>query len=202
MTIKTLTGIAAATFTTVVLLVLTAAAAVLAGSQVLACAPGLTTTAAGASTQAPTGDPVADTSAVAGCADGGRVLARAATWLTAWSGGPVPYESSTDPATWFAGYRRDCSGFASMALGLPGPGLDTTALASQSTPIPKAALRAGDLLINPAAGPAGHVVVFERWANPAMTSYMAYEQSGDGGTHHRVIPYPYFGGYPMAPYRL
>ena len=47
------------------------------------------------------------------------VLARAETWLTAWNGGPVPYLSSTDPATWFQGYRRDCSGYASMALGLP-----------------------------------------------------------------------------------
>jgi hypothetical protein len=35
-----------------------------------------------------------------------------------------------------------------------------------------------------------------------MSSYVGYEQSGDGGTHHRVLPYPYFGGYPMSPYRL
>jgi hypothetical protein len=32
--------------------------------------------------------------------------------------------------------------------------------------------------------------------------YLGFEQSGDGGTHHRTIPYPYFGGYPMSPYRL
>ena len=57
-----------------------------------------------------------------GCGDGTAVLAHAATWLTAWGGGPVPYLSSSDPATWFHGYRRDCSGYASMALGLPGPG--------------------------------------------------------------------------------
>jgi len=35
-----------------------------------------------------------------------------------------------------------------------------------------------------------------------MTSYIGYEQAGDGGTHHRTIPYPYFGGYRMNPYRL
>jgi hypothetical protein len=35
-----------------------------------------------------------------------------------------------------------------------------------------------------------------------MDSYVGYEQSGDGGTHHRAIPYAYFGGYPMSPYRL
>jgi hypothetical protein len=127
------------------------------------------------------------------------VLARAATWLTAWGGGPVPYLSSSDPATWFHGYRRDCSGYASMALGLHGPGLTAAGLAARASPIPKADLRAGDLLINPAPDLAGHVVIFDHWTDATMTSYMGYEQSGDGGTHHRVIPYPYFGGYPMGP---
>jgi hypothetical protein len=130
------------------------------------------------------------------------VLARAATWLTAWGGGPVPYLSSPDPATWFDGYRRDCSGYASMALGLTGPGLDTSGLATRSTPIQKTDLRPGDLLINAAPGNAGHVVIFDRWADATMSSYVGYEQSGDTGTHHRVIPYPYFGGYPMSPYRF
>jgi hypothetical protein len=109
--------------------------------------------------------------------------------------------SSNDPSTWFGGYRRDCSGYASMALGLPGPGLDTPALAADSAPIPKAELYTGDLLINRATGPAGHVVIFDRWTDPAMSRYLGYEQAGDGGTHHRVIPYPYFGSYPMSPYR-
>jgi hypothetical protein len=136
-----------------------------------------------------------------GCLRGEAVLARAATWLTAWGGGPVPYLSSADPTTWFGGYRRDCSGYASMALGLVGPGLDAAALATGSTPIPKTALRAGDLLINAAPDNGGHVVIFDHWTDQAMTSYIGYEQSGDGGTHHRVIPYPYFGGYPMSPYR-
>jgi hypothetical protein len=87
-------------------------------------------------------------SEAAGCVAGEAVLARAATWLTAWNGGRVPYLSSTDPTTWFGGYRRDCSGYASMALGLPGPGLDTSVLAVRATPILKADLSAGDLLIN------------------------------------------------------
>jgi hypothetical protein len=89
-----------------------------------------------------------------------------------------------------------------MALGLPGPGLDTMALAAHATPIQKTDLRAGDLLINPAPGGAGHVVIFDQWADTTMDAYVGYEQSGDGGTHHRVIPYEYFGGYPMSPYRL
>ncbi len=138
-----------------------------------------------------------------GCVAGTAVLARAGLWLTAWDGGPVPYLSSADPTTWFNGYRRDCSGYASMALGLPGPGLDTPGLAAGSTPIQKADLRAGDLLINAAPGQAGHVVIFDQWTDATMTSYVGYEQSGDGGTHHRVIPYPYFDGDPqMRPYRF
>jgi hypothetical protein len=136
-----------------------------------------------------------------GCLPGHVVLARAATWLTAWQGGPVPYSMSTDPATWFGGYRRDCSGYASMALGLPGPGLNTAGLAARSTLIAKSDLAPGDLLINPAPGGAGHVVIFQGWVDASTTSYLGYEQSGDGGTHRRVIPYPYFGAEPMNPYR-
>jgi hypothetical protein len=143
----------------------------------------------------------ATASADAACAAGEAVLARAATWLTAWNGKPVPYLSSADPATWFQGYRRDCSGYASMALGLPGPGLDSARLAARGTPIPKTDLQAGDLLINPAPDLAGHVVIFDHWTDPTMTSYVGYEQAGDGGTWHRTIPYPYFGGYQMKPYR-
>jgi hypothetical protein len=135
------------------------------------------------------------------CAGGTAVLLRAASWLTAWKGGPVPYLSSGDPSSWFGGYRRDCSGYASMALGLPGPGLSTTDLAARATPLPKPALRPGDLLIQPAPDLAGHVAIFDHWTDSKMTSYIGYEQSGDGGTHHRVIPYPYFDGYQMSPYR-
>jgi hypothetical protein len=146
--------------------------------------------------------PGASASGVGGCGDGIAVLARAATWLTGWGGGPVPYLSSSDPATWLNGYRRDCSGYASMALGLPGPGLSSAGLAARATPIQKAQLRAGDLLINPAPDLAGHVVIFDHWTDATMASYMGYEQSGDGGTHHRIIPYPYFGNYSMSPYGL
>jgi hypothetical protein len=144
----------------------------------------------------------ATASVVGSCASGEAVLARAAAWLTAWNGGPVPYVSSADPTTWFQGYRRDCSGYASMALGLPGPGLDTAGLAARATPIPKTGLQAGDLLINPGQDLVGHVVIFERWVDAGMTRYLGYEQAGDGGAHHRVIPYPYFGNYFMQAYRF
>jgi cell wall-associated NlpC family hydrolase len=129
------------------------------------------------------------------------VFVRAASWLSAWHGGPVPYLSSSDPGTWFNGYRRDCSGYVSMALGLSGPGLDTGQLAARSQPITKSNLTAGDLLINPTPGGAGHVVIFDHWTDSTMSAYVGYEESGGSGTHHRIIPYPYFGTYQMSPYR-
>jgi hypothetical protein len=129
-------------------------------------------------------------------------LLRAETWLTAWNGGPVPYSANTDPSTYFGGYRRDCSGFASMALGLPSPGLNTAGLAARSQPLTKADLQAGDLLINPAPGGKGHVVIFDRWTDASMTAYLGYEQAGSGGTYHRRIPWPYYGTYHLDPYRL
>ena len=137
-----------------------------------------------------------------GCVEAATVFRRAQSWLTAWSGGPVPYLSSGDPEDWFQGYRRDCSGYVSMALGLQGPGLNTSGLAARSTMITKQELRPGDLLINTAPDLRGHVVLFERWADTSQTRYHGYEQSGSGGTHHRTIPYPYFGDYPMVPYRF
>lgn len=201
---KALIGIVAAALTSVLFLGAAAGGAMLVTGDTSPCigtAPTGTVETSPTSGQPPT-SPTADTSQIDGCADGPAALARAARWLTAWNGGPVPYLSSTDPATWFNGYRRDCSGYASMALGLPGPGLNTALLAARSNPLQQTELRPGDLLINPADGPAGHVVIFEQWANPAMTSYVGYEQSGDAGTHHRLIPYPYFGAYSMSPYHF
>ena len=135
------------------------------------------------------------------CADSNAVFARAKTWLTAWSGGPVPYLSSNAPGALFQGYRRDCSGYVSMALGLPGPGLTTVEFARRSTGIAKAELRPGDLMINPDTDLRGHVVLFAGWTDSSMTSYFGYEQTGSGGTHYRKIPYSYFGTYSMSPYR-
>src|SRR3569833_4101370 len=66
-------------------------------------------------------------------------------------------------------------------------GLATGGLAARSTPMSKAELRAGDLLLNLAPGRAGHVVIFDHWTDVSMTGYVGYEQSLDGGTHHRTF---------------
>ncbi|NMO57889.1 NlpC/P60 family protein [Actinoplanes sp. TBRC 11911] len=136
------------------------------------------------------------------CVEASAVFHRAQLWLTAWRGGPVPYLSSNVPGDLFGGYRRDCSGYVSMALGLQGPGMTTVELAQRSTMIGKSQLRPGDLMINPDTDLRGHVVLFAGWVDASMASYYGYEQSGDGGTHFRKIPYPYFGSYPMSPHRL
>lgn len=138
----------------------------------------------------------------ASCVEPSAIFARARSWLTAWAGGPVPYLSSNAPGDLFRGYRRDCSGYVSMAIGLPRPGLNTIQLAQRLTVIAKTELKPGDLMIKPDTNLNGHVVLFAGWTDASMNSYFGYEQSGDGGTHYRKIPYPYFGAYSMMPYRL
>lgn len=135
--------------------------------------------------------------------DRASALARAATWLTASGGGPVPYSQSA----YLNGYRTDCSGYVSMALGLdPGDygGPNTVGLTASSItrPISTSELAAGDLLID-ATGDSNtrHVVMFEAWTDSSHTSYMSYEQSGDGGTHHRTHNYGLTSGSEYSPYR-
>ncbi|MEO3811464.1 hypothetical protein ABGB17_20930 [Sphaerisporangium sp. B11E5] len=147
--------------------------------------------------------------AVAGAAHSGHaaaadvsrqsVIDRAKTWNP---GTPqrVPYSQSK----YHNGYRTDCSGYASMALGLKAPGPNTVALASPSisSPIAMSALLPGDLVID-AIGDSNsrHVVIFEQWANPGHTSYWAYEQRGGYGTDHRVLTYGLNAGSQFRAYR-
>ncbi|MFI6765834.1 hypothetical protein [Streptomyces sp. NPDC050355] len=132
-----------------------------------------------------------------------EALNRAATWLTADNGAQVPYSQAK---VWKDGYRQDCSGYASMALGLPTPGTNTVGLAtnrSLTRPISLGELKPGDLLID-AAGDNNnrHVVIFEKWNNDAHSSYTAYEQRGDHGTDHRTLTYGLPGGdAEFTPYR-
>jgi hypothetical protein len=39
--------------------------------------------------------------------------------------------------------------------------------------------------------PPGTSLFFEAWTDETKASYLGYEQSADGGIHHRVIPFPY-----------
>ncbi|QIY56435.1 hypothetical protein HEP86_20270 [Streptomyces sp. RPA4-5] len=132
-----------------------------------------------------------------------EMLNRAATWLTANNGAQVPYSQAK---VWKDGYRQDCSGYVSMALGLPTPGTNTVGLATNrgiTRPVSLGELKPGDLLID-ASGDNNtrHVVIFEKWNNDAHSSYTAYEQRGDHGTDHRTLTYGLPGGdAEFKPYR-
>ncbi|MEV7783303.1 hypothetical protein [Kitasatospora sp. NPDC088351] len=118
-----------------------------------------------------------------------QVLARADTWV----GKNLVYNGSGA----FQGYRTDCSGYASMAWKLGTPGLDTTSFVPGGVASwlgSKNDLKPGDALLNNAAGLAGHIVIFDQWADSDHNSYIGYEFTGSG-VHHRTIPYPYFSGH-------
>jgi hypothetical protein len=116
-----------------------------------------------------------------------KVIANAKTWHPHTSS-RVPYSQSKT----HGGYRTDCSGYASMALALGKPGLNTVGLAKSSvtTRIKMSQLKQGDLVID-ATGTSStrHVVIFEKWANSKHTAYWEYEQRGSYGTDHRTRTY-------------
>jgi len=94
-------------------------------------------------------------------------------------------------------WRRDCSGFISMALKLGPTGLsapNTTALAGStySSGISKANLKAGDYLVDPG----NHAVLFEKWANTAHTQFWLYEESNPTtDMEHRIASLSTYSGY-------
>ncbi len=117
-----------------------------------------------------------------------NVITRAQTWLAANNGNGVPYSQTA----YYGGYRTDCSGYASMALGYAKPGTNTVGLASTtySKRIAMANLLKGDLVIDAiGTNTSRHVVIFEKWANTAHTSYWSYEQRGTYGTSHMTHSY-------------
>ncbi|MFD6958382.1 peptidoglycan-binding protein [Streptomyces venezuelae] len=124
-----------------------------------------------------------------------QIINRAQTWVNA----RVPYSMST----YYQGYRKDCSGYVSMAWGL-GSNQWTGSLAAYGVRISKSQLKPGDMLLfhNPANPGAGsHVVLFGGWANSSKTQYVAYEQTRPH-TVKRTTPYAYWnnsGSY--IPYR-
>ncbi|MFF4578843.1 hypothetical protein [Streptomyces sp. NPDC001389] len=119
-----------------------------------------------------------------------QVLARAKTWLTADNGRPVPYSQNK---RWKDGYRQDCSGYVSMALGLAKPGPNTVSLKNDgfTRRIAMKDLAPGDLVIKANSNSADqrHVVIFDGWADRAHTAYRSYEQAGGVGTRWKRHSY-------------
>ncbi|MEE1939445.1 hypothetical protein V1L54_08450 [Streptomyces sp. TRM 70361] len=119
-----------------------------------------------------------------------RVLERARTWLTADNGRPVPYSQNR---YWSDGYRQDCSGYASMALGLPAPGPNTVKLRNDgwTRRIAMHELAPGDLVIKADSNDPDqrHVVIFDGWVDGSRTAYNSYEQAGGAGTRWKRHSY-------------
>ncbi|WEV27622.1 peptidoglycan-binding protein [Streptomyces sp. 71268] len=114
------------------------------------------------------------------------ILARAQRWVDQ----RVPYSMGGYAAD---GYRRDCSGFISMAWNL-GSNQWTGSLPAFAVRISKSQLEPGDMLLfhnaaNPTAG--SHVTLFGGWVDTARTRYIAYEQTRPH-TVKRSTPYAYW----------
>jgi hypothetical protein len=131
-----------------------------------------------------------------------RFIRRGVTRAQSWVDAHVPYSQSDTYTNRFGTYRRDCSGYVSMAWALPSS-YTTATLPRVSYAVTRTQLRRGDLLLHLATrGTAGHVVLFDSWADAGHSTYVAYEETpGSGATRH-TIPYPYWGGHgTYAPYR-
>ncbi|MEZ0114575.1 hypothetical protein ABH920_008610 [Catenulispora sp. EB89] len=145
----------------------------------------------------------ADQSTPDGEISGCMAATRAMSWVNANNGNGVIYDQgATFNSPDGVPYRTDCSGFVSMALHLTPTGLSAFVTgdmyeANGFQDVAKDSLQQGDILDNPSAGDAGHVVMFDHWTDSTHTSYWGFEQhgpSGSYGTSYHVIPYPYFSG--------
>ncbi|MFI1168058.1 VCBS repeat-containing protein, partial [Streptomyces sp. NPDC020801] len=116
-----------------------------------------------------------------------EVIERAKSWV----GKGLDYSGSDS----YQGYRTDCSGYVSMAWHLSDSETTDTFIPNGVAEwISKDDLKPGDVLLNDASGPHGHVVLFESWTSSAHDEYSGYEFT-PSGVHHRNIPYPYSPGY-------
>ncbi|MGH3662854.1 MAG: hypothetical protein ACRDT8_14445 [Micromonosporaceae bacterium] len=97
-------------------------------------------------------------------------------------------------------YRRDCSGYVSMAWHIKPTGLSapwTGSLPNRSTAKSKANLKRGDILLDPG----NHVVIFHKWANAAHTEFWLFEQSNPTtDMNHRQASLSSFSGFTARRY--
>jgi hypothetical protein len=125
-----------------------------------------------------------------------KIINRAKVWVAA----KVPYSMND---YWSDGYRQDCSGYVSMAWGLPGNEW-TGSLDQFGVKITKNELQPGDILLyhnpdNPEQG--SHVVIFGGWTDYTHTSYTVYEQTPPHA-RSQATPYPYWNNADKyVPYR-
>ncbi|WP_320782184.1 peptidoglycan-binding protein [Streptomyces sp. CRN 30] len=125
-----------------------------------------------------------------------EIIERAKKWVAE----KVPYSMT---AYWSDGYRQDCSGYVSMAWGLPANEW-TGSLGKFSDRITKDELQPGDILLfhnqaDPEKG--SHVVIFGGWTDQTRNAYTAYEQTPPN-TRRKDTPYAYWNNSSKyLPYR-
>lgn len=110
-----------------------------------------------------------------------EVISRAKYWFDtrhSFTYSMTAYHRDPDSASDL--YRKDCSGLVSMALHLT-TSLGTVTLPSVGVKIARTDMQPGDftgILGRGTAGPAGHVRLFERWADRRAGTYWAYDFGG------------------------
>lgn len=89
-------------------------------------------------------------------------------------------------------WRRDCSGFVSMAWRIKGTaennyGRNTGTLPAIAPAIPYSSLLRGDILNDPDGGPgySAHVVMFDGWVGAVGGDFFIIEENGDLGAVRR-----------------
>lgn len=123
---------------------------------------------------------------VAAAPDAARraVIERALKWI---DDGVLYSQSATHE-----GYRRDCSGFVSMAWGLAKPGTSTAGLApyddSDSHAISWSEIEPGDA-VNIRAGGRHHTMLFGRWLDASHTDACVLQENHTG-TPANIRAYP------------
>ena len=116
--------------------------------------------------------------APAGAITRNQVLGRAMSWVKH----RVPYSQHA----YRAGYRRDCSGFVSMAWNL-GRSYTSSTISSKGTKVAPGKLKPGDAVLVRGR----HVSLFDGWVNKKRGLYVAIEQTTWGDhvrKHARTIP--------------
>ncbi|MDR3686904.1 MAG: hypothetical protein P4L93_08120 [Coriobacteriia bacterium] len=109
-----------------------------------------------------------------------EVLKRANTWIKKH----VQYSQSS----YYHGYRRDCSGFVSMAWKLKSS-YTSSDIGSVAHKISWSKLKPGD-----AVRRSGHVEIFDGWKNKKKRQYWALEESQSGKPALRAVK-QFKGGY-------
>lgn len=92
-----------------------------------------------------------------------RIIKRASKWVAK----RVPYSQRGT----YQGYRRDCSGFVSMAWKLD-RSYTSRSISSVARRIPKSKLKPGDAVHTP-----GHIAIFAGWKDSKQRRFYAYEET-------------------------